>query len=379
MKKARIFINAIPTLGEQTGIGNYTRQIARMVANLPGEFDATYYYGYRSRRAPDCEDRFLDKMAGHARRSSLLRRICKKALLLFERSADLVGAGAYDCYFEPNFTFYPHVRARSKVLAIHDFSCFLHPEWHPLERTRHMEKHFWPSVEEASKLVTVSETCRLEAIKIFNINPDLIVSIPNGVDHSFFKPAGAEEKARVRARYGLPPNFILYVGAIEPRKNLANLLRAYGSLPKALQKKFPLVLAGSSGWKNREITELVHEMGARFLGYARHEDLPGLYSSASLFAYVSHYEGFGLPVLEAMACGCPALISDCPALVELSGGACRQAQSDNVDSIRQCLAELLEDEDARTRMTAKGMERASMYSWEASGAKHASLFRSLAP
>lgn len=369
----KLLINAVPLLGEQTGVGNYARQIAE-AAQGP---DTTFFYGYYSKSLPEnsSKARFVNQIRQLAKKGTLLRRICKKGLALGNQTFNYLLNRVYDCYFEPNFLLLPSMRANHAVITIHDFSCFLYPQWHPGERVRQMERHLWQSVERADMVITVSESIRKEAIEKYGIPPEKIRAIPNGVNHALYYPADAGAKAALRKKYDLPLEFALFVGAVEPRKNLAGLLRAYAALPPGLKRRFPLIFAGCSGWSNDKIFNLMRENDVRFLGYLPENDLAALYSSACLFAYPSWYEGFGLPVLEAMACGCPVLTSDDNALVELSAGCARHVAGENIDGMRDALRELLEDKDMRRAQSLAGLERARDFDWQKSAASHLRLFR----
>lgn len=368
----KLLINAVPLLGEQTGVGNYARQIAE-AAYGP---DTTFFYGYYSKSLPEnsSKAKLVNQVRQLAKKGTLLRRICKKGLALGNLTFNYLLNRVYDCYFEPNFLLLPSMRANHAVITIHDFSCFLYPQWHPIERVRQMEKNLWHSVERADMVITVSESIRREAVKKYGIPAEKIRAIPNGVNHALYQPAALEAKAALRKKYDLPPEFLLFVGAVEPRKNLVGLLRAHAALPQALKQRFPLIFAGSSGWNNEEIFNMMRAGGVRFLGYLPERDLVTLYGCASLFAYPSWYEGFGLPVLEAMACGCPVLASDDPALVELSAGCARHEAAEDTDGMRDALLELLEDEDARSAQTLAGLERARDFDWRKSAASHLRLF-----
>lgn len=379
----RLIINAIPLLGEESGIGNYTRHIANAAAACPQEFDATFFYGYPSRKLARQREgsygSWLASLKGLARKASLARRLTKKSLHWLNLAANVIRPRTWDCYFEPNFIFLPSLRAARKVLTIHDFSCFRYPQWHPPERVRHMEKNFWKSVAAADRIITVSETISREASSMFGIDPARMTVIANGVDHSIFRPATAGEQESLRRRYGLPERFLLYVGALEPRKNLANLLNAHSSLPLPLKRRFPLLLIGSQGWINADILEQAQRMApyVRLLGYMPKKDLPLFYSAASLFAYPSWYEGFGLPALEAMACGRAVLTSTDPALQELCAGAALHAHAGDVDALAFQMRRLLEDDGLRIQLEQEAIKKAATYSWDNSMRSHLQVFRSL--
>lgn len=379
----RLLINTIPLLDKQTGIGNYTRHIAQAARNCDFDFETTFFYGYfsrnlRSRQFPG-QPKLIDGIMHLAKKGTLLRRICKKGIALGNRACNFIRNRVFDCYFEPNFLLMPNLHARRNIITVHDFSCFLFPQWHPAERVRQMEKNFWGCMERADKIITVSYSIQRQAVEKFGIAADRLAVIPNGVDHSLFRPQSPAEKFRLRQKYDLPSDFALFVGTVEPRKNLHNLLVAYGALPEALKKHFPLIIVGYEGWNNDNIMRLLRKQAeyVRFLGYVPEGDLPPLYGCATFFVYPSFYEGFGLPILEAMACGCPVLSSNDTALLELSGDAAHILQPHDVDDIKLALREMMEDGEKRAQLAAKGLARASLYHWQRSAQAHLQLFRSV--
>lgn len=377
----RLLINAISLLGEESGIGTYTRQIAS--ACQANHIDLTFFYGYPSKKlirpTGGLYGSWLGSLKGLAKKISFGRKVCIKALHGANIVANALFPQSWDCYFEPNFVLLPTLRAERKVITAHDFSCFRYPQWHPAERVRYMEKFFWRSVEQADHIITPSETIRQEGIHMFGITPERVTAIPNGVDHTHFYPRSVVAQQALRKRYGLPPQFILYVGALEPRKNLVNLIHAHAALPTALKNNYPLLLIGSQGWNNEEILKLIrlHAAHTRLLGYVPRSDLPVFYSASSLFAYPSWYEGFGLPALEAMACGRAVLTSHDPALLEISTGAALHARADDIQDLALKMRELLEDVSLRKNLEQKAPEQAARYSWDNSAQKHLRLFQSL--
>jgi len=375
----QLLINTIPLLGQQTGVGNYTRQIARATSVTQG-FDTTFFYGWYSRRLPTPEkmsSSWLGSVKSMIAGQTLIRRVCKKSLSLATSAYRLVSPKTFDCYFEPNFILLPAVRACCSIVTVHDFSSFLYPQWHPVARVRYMKRNLRASLEKADHIITVSETIRQEAINLFNVPAARITTIYNGVDHNFYQPCSPEAVLLLRKQYNLPEHFILFVGTLEPRKNVSNLLLAHAALPDALKRRFPLVLLGSRGWSNTDILALIRLQAehVRLLGYVPEKDLPAFYSAASLFAYPSWYEGFGLPVLEAMACGCPVLTSDHASLQEICAGAARHTPAGDVSSMRSVLLELLEDTELREALRQKGLERAAQFSWAESARRHMQLFQ----
>lgn len=377
----RLIMNAIPLLGEQTGVGHYAYHIAEAIFAHPEDFDIDFFYGWYSKKLLGTPGSMplstVAKLKKIVASQPLLRRICKKALCWTGKAQHFFSKTVYDCYFEPNFVFLLDIRTKHAVLTAHDLSYFFYPQWHPAERVRYMEKYFPKSLSRADRIITDTETIRQELINTFGIAEDRITQIYCGLDHHLFHLYDSERIALLRQKYQLSDRFILYVGTLEPRKNLGNLLQAYLALPENVKKNVPLVLIGSMGWKNTEILEMIkkHSSVIRLLGYVPANDLPIFYNAASLLAWPSWYEGFGLPVLEAMACGCPVLTSTCATLLEISGEAAKHTPPDDVQSIRDCLLEMLEDDALCASLRKKGFIQAAKFSWEESVRKHKQLFK----
>lgn len=377
----RLLINAIPLLGEESGIGTYTRHIASAVLSRPDEFQTTFFYGYTSDKlissTPDQSVSILGHLKNLAKKNDFVRRAAKKALSLSNRVAKTLFPRKWDCYFEPNFIFLPTLEADCSIMTLHDFSCFRYPQWHPDDRVEQMQKFLPKSLERAKLIITASETIRQEAIRDFGIPPNRLAAIHHGVDREVFHPADPAAISALSAKYNLPHHFILHVGALEPRKNLSNLITAHSLLPPRLREEFPLLLVGPKGWKNETILRQIDEAAphVRLVGRVPIAELPAFYSAASLFVYPSWYEGFGLPVLEALACGRPVLASTDAALTELCGGAARQAAPHDPEGMATALEELLEDQALREELGKRALSRAAGFSWEKSGAEHMRLFK----
>lgn len=256
-----------------------------------------------------------------------------------------------------------------KVVTVHDLSVFRFPEWHPKARVARARQAIPQSVQRADLVITDSLATRLEVMAEFNLSPQQVIAIPLGVDAQFH-PRSTEQLAAILARFGLLPNaYTFFVSTIEPRKNLIRLLTAYRGLPPALRRSFPLVLVGDQGWQSAEIHAEIerasNEGWLLYLGYVAQAYLPFLYAGCRLFAYPSLYEGFGLPIAEAMASGVPVLTSNCSSMPEVAGGGALLVEPGEVASIRSGLQQALEDEAWRTSAIAQGLQRASELTWDA--------------
>lgn len=269
-------------------------------------------------------------------------------------------------YHSPNF-FLPPFAGRT-VTTVHDLSHHIYPQFHPAARVDYLQRMLPGSLGRASHVITVSESARQDLITHFGHPPERITAIHLGADPAF-RPRGAAELAPVLARYRLPAGgYTLFVGTIEPRKNIDRLLHAYESLPPALRQRYPLVLAGGAGWQSGQThAHMARAAAAGWLHYLRYvpqADLPALYAGARSFAYPSLYEGFGLPVLEAMASGVPVVTANVSSLPEVAGNVALIIHPEDVDALSAALARALQDEPWRQQARVAGVARAATFSWQ---------------
>ena len=262
------------------------------------------------------------------------------------------------------------------VVTIFDMSFVRYPGRLTRSRRWYLTWFTRLSARRARRVIAISESGRREIAELLGIDPARIdVALP-GVSADF-RPVPAHEVAAFRAQKGLPDRFILYVGTLEPRKNLETLVRAYASLPQRKQVK--LVLVGAKGWQTDPFFRLIEQLDLAqdviLPGYSAPGELPLWYASAEVFAFPSLYEGFGLPVLEAMACGSPVVVSDATSLPEVVGEDGLQVDPLDVDAWREALAGLLDDPARRADWSARGRERASHFSWQETARQTVASYR----
>jgi glycosyltransferase involved in cell wall biosynthesis len=268
-------------------------------------------------------------------------------------------------YWEPNYLLLP--LANRSLTTVHDLSHIRYPEFHPSERLRELAA-LPRTLERAGGVATVSEFTRAELADVYGLDAAKIAVVSPAVSQRFRPHAPAECEA-VRQRLGLPPSYILFAGTLEPRKNLPRLLEAYSALPAQMQAQHKLVLVGGDGWHPEEFEATIKRLDNRNilrLGYVSYEDLPAIFSAATIFAYPSLYEGFGMPVLEAMASGTPVVTSNVASMPEVAAGAALLVDPCCSEELTEQLLMLLEDEQQREHMSGHGLREARRRSWQAS-------------
>ncbi|MEI6414159.1 MAG: glycosyltransferase family 1 protein [Pseudomonadota bacterium] len=270
-------------------------------------------------------------------------------------------------YHETNFILKPFFRGVA-VATLHDLSWRHFPDFHPASRRRWLERGISRTLRDAALIMTPSEFIRREVVADLGVPASQTWVTPLGVD-AVFHPRSPGQLAAPLATWGLTPGgYLLVVATREPRKNLERLILAYGRLPEALQRHYPLVLAGANGWRaeslERTLTGLERTGRLRVLGYVVDADLPFLYAGAAAFAFPSLYEGFGLPPLEAMASGIPVLTSRDSAMTEVAGEVALRVDPYDLDQITEGLRQLLEDDGLKRQALDQGPRQARPFTWE---------------
>jgi len=370
MKPLRIIFNADAIMPPLTGIGRYAFELARGLKTHAAVDDLKLYSIHQWLDDADAA------LAANALFAKARRHTPFKTQAL-ELSVRLRGAlfrwhtrRMRDYVLHtPNYILMPF--EGPTATTVHDLSWIRYPEAHPVERVVFMNRHMGRSLERANVVLTDSEFVAGEIASEFSYPRERIRVVPLGVDAAY-RPHQRDEIAATLARHGLADSrYLLVVATQEPRKNLVRLARAYAALPAALRAHHPLVIAGGRGWLNEELESAIAPLEsrgeARRLGYVDEAELPALYAGAFAFAFPSLYEGFGLPVLEALASGVPTLTSRNSSLQEIA----RDAQGDvalcvdplDEGALRDGLVRLLEDETWRAQATPRGVAHAGAFTW----------------
>jgi glycosyltransferase involved in cell wall biosynthesis len=253
------------------------------------------------------------------------------------------------------------------VITLHDMSLFVHARLHPLKSQLFVRPIIPVAARHAAAIITVSQHAKCEIVNGLQIAPDKVHVIHEAAAPQYHTITDSAELNRVRQRYHLHKPFVLYVGTIEPRKNLTRLVTAFAQARRQ-QPDLELILVGQLGWKYASLLKAIEDLklghAVRRLGYVPDEDLPALYTLARLLAFPSLYEGFGLPVVEAMACGTPVLTSNGSSLAEIAANASYLIDPLDVDDIARGLVRLATDDELHARLRAVGLARSAQFSWQ---------------
>ena len=261
---------------------------------------------------------------------------------------------------------------------VHDTTPLNLPSCHTPSNIRYFERFVRDVLPRLDGIITPTETVKHELVNELSVPAEKVRSIPHGVDPDFYEVSQAQFQV-AQETYGLPANYVLFIGSMEPRKNLERLAQAYDLLPGKMQAEYPLVIAGTSGWKNEKIrARLGKNKNVRMIGYVKRELLPAVYASSSAFVFPSLYEGFGMPVVEAMASGAPVICSSAGALPEVVGNGAMLVDPRDVDGWAQAMMKVLSDPHRATVMGDTGRSRARSYSWSRCAAETLEYLRGVA-
>ena len=380
----RIGIDYTSAVHQRAGIGRYTRGIVGALAAL-GSAHAFTLVVAGSEKEAEGSDGF---QAGPEQASNFrIRRLSLSHrfwTVIWHRlhlplPVDLI-TGPVDLFHSPDYLLPPLSRGK-KVVTIHDLSFLRFPEGAEPRLRRYLSAAVPRSVGEADLVLGDSENTRQDIVEFLGVNPDKVEVVYPGVDPAFRPIKDLQPLAAARGLYHLDSPFILSVGTLEPRKNLTTLLDAYAALRSGGDVDHKLVIAGGKGWLYDGIFSRAAESSLEddvvFLGYVPEEHLPALYCLSDLLVFPSLYEGFGLPPLEAMACGTPVITSDSSSLPEVVGQAALMVQAEDGEALAEAIKTLLADSGLRKDLVRKGLSRAAEFTWRASGEKLLAVYERL--
>lgn len=273
----------------------------------------------------------------------------------------------------------PLIRDVPTVATIMDLIPLLHPEWIRQDLKSLKSWLFATSIRRADHIITISEYSKQDIVQHLGIKPERISVTPLGVDPVYFERIEAPQREAVLEKHGLKPGFFLFVGTLQPRKNLLRVLEAFQQLPEAVRKEHPLLIVGRDGWSNEELLpqlEALQQCGeGRWLRYLPQSEVLALLQSAGALVFASLYEGFGLPVIEAFAAQCPVIASNTTSVPEVTGDAAWSVDPFSAESISAAMLDVLQQSNEREQKIQRGLARARHYTWQACAQQTLEVYR----
>ena len=361
----RILFDISPAVHRHGGLGRYASELLRALLQIDRAND--YHAFYSKLGAGEQVDPALDRLPAHT--LGLPAKPWRMGVLLAELAHIPMDTWLPPCdLFHATEHLLPPLQRAGSVFTIHDLIFLRFPEYHlPLNRW-YLSLMLPRFLRRADALIAVSENTKRDVVKLMQIPPDKITVIYEGVNPAYKPLDDRAARDRVREKYNLPAEYILCFATLEPRKNLLTLLDAYHALLARDQAVPALVLAGRKGWLYQPIFARVHELGledrVHFTDWVAEQDAPVIMNMASVFVFPSLYEGFGLPPLEAMACGTPLICSNASSLPEVVGAGGLLFEPRDVGALANALARVLADAELRAQLRGRGIEQARKFTWE---------------
>lgn len=376
----KIGIDYTAALKQSGGIGRYTRGLITTLAQLDQDNRYTLMV------TPDAPRAGLETFHSHPNFFHRLYPLPERWMTIGWHRFYLPlpvewFAGPVDLFHSPNFIL-PPVRRAKTLLTVHDLSFIRHPQGAVPGLRKWLNRVVPRSLARADHILADSESTRQDLVDIFNLPPETITVVGAGVEARFRPVTDAARLETVRRRYRLPPaeKFILSLGTLEPRKNFTGLIRAYNQSP--VRETHHLVIAGGKGWLYDDIFAAAagSPVSGRIhlIGFVDDDDLPALYSLADIFAYPSHYEGFGIPVIEAMACGTPVVCANNSCLPEVAGQAALQITATDIPALAGALHSMASNPHLRRQASQAGLQQAQKFTWPAAAQRLLAVYRRFA-
>lgn len=374
----KVSIELEPCLKNKSGIGVYTYELTKRLQSSKEIMFTGDIFNFLNRNSipTDIEKLHIKKSICKLFPYAIYRRIWRylpiKYNFLFEENADI--------YHFFNFIVPPKISGKV-ITTIHDLTYILYPETISGNSRRRLEKDMRHTIRQSDFIITVSKNSKREIIKYLNIDERKIAVVYNGVDEVYKKVLSSEEISAAKKKYNIPGKYLLYLGTLEPRKNIETIIKAYNCFKKSHKEEIKLVLAGKKGWLYESIFKLVKDFGIEneviFTDYIDDADKAPLYQGAEIFLFPSLYEGFGIPVIEAMASRIPVITSNSSSLPEVAGNAAIMTDPLDYEKISDSIELILNEEGLREKMINEGIKQADKFNWDSSAEKLKNIYYDL--
>lgn len=283
-----------------------------------------------------------------------------------------------DLFFAPDHHI-PYMKTIPVVATVMDIIPFIHPQWASPRLRRVKNYAFKKAILSADHIITVSQYSKNEIIKYFNIDKCKVSVVMLGVDKKYFIRINEDTKLTVLKRYNLEKNFFIFVGTLQPRKNIMKIIEAFESLPVSIKERNHLIIVGQNGWKTDELIIKLHHLQksgyGRWLNYVPDDQLLSLLQSAIALVYPSLYEGFGLPIVEAFASNCPVISSNTTSIPEVAGDAAILVDPNSIDQISSAMYKISTNSELRTELISKGQKQVKKFTWSKSAQVHLDILQ----
>lgn len=369
----KIYIEGTPLFSNsRSGVGQYVKRLTEAMQQLEPKNTYTvfgFHFIFKRNLPPDdispaFARKYIRLIPGRAY-NLLYKKVVKLPIDILLRSRpDIVIYG--------NFAFWPLWTGAKSIVVVHDLGFVDVPEYVETKNRAFLQKFVPYSIKKATHIVTISDHARRRIIETYGVSPDRISIVPPSVDHSVYYPRKKLEISASRKKYKLPKEYFLFVGTLEPRKNLVGLLDAYASLPVSIRNRYPLVLVGGRGWADDEIQNRLAQYKDLPIirpGYVHDDDMPAVMSGARALLWPTYYEGFGMPPLESMACGTPVLTSNTTSLPEVVGESALTVNPFDISDITRGIYKIATDNSLHEQLRSSGIRRANSFSWNESAKK----------
>lgn len=366
----RALINGLFLQGNYIGIHHTTKHLFNAINNLTPDVDLLIYEAEQLTSA--------NYVRSH---SNLLRSRVGRILFENLNVSSLVKRGGYQLFHSMNYVLPLSTRKFKTVLTIHDTISLDYPQCCKRSSVAYHGMLMSRSAKQASKVIAVSHKVKEDILKHFSISDDKVEVIYHGIDPIFRQKASKIDLALVRKKYKLTSPYLLFVGTVEPKKNIGRLIDAFMLVKKKLDLPHKLILAGKNGWKSKallkRISQLQEQGMVQKLNYVAQPDLPSLYQMADATAFPSLYEGFGIPALESLASGTPTLVSSMGAAAEITSGHSIMANPYSMEELVKGLEELMTSQSKRELLINGGLQHSQSFTWERAASQMLSIYQSV--
>jgi glycosyltransferase involved in cell wall biosynthesis len=365
----KIFVEGGALFFRRTGVGQYTKRLLDALLVLDQKNQYTVFgFLFLGRKL---KDRPLDDAPNLRYRfiRYLPSKVFNRIRQYYIPPMDVMLGAKPDLFIFPNFVRFPLAFKAKSITVVYDMSFELHKQYVAKANQEYLSRYVPVAVKRSDHIVTISRNSKREIVEFYGVSEDKVTIVNPALDHDVYNPRPDSEVAEVKRKFKIDSKYVLYTGTLEPRKNIVGILDAYAGLDEKVRAEYALVLAGGKGWRDEQIARRLEELkdlNIIITGYVEDEDLPALYSGAALFVFPSFYEGWGMPPLEAMACGTPVISADNSSLPEVVGKAGILLDAKDTAGLTKAMRAVLTDEKLAASLREGGLKHAQNFTWQTS-------------